>query len=116
MPAPQPDVLPSLRVLVNRVLAANALIERAISRLADSADGDLTELISAVDQLTALAMEHAPTPEQPKITRRQRAQAARDLTAQAAADAEADLFSYGIVDPNIVSGSGSIGVVIVTVV
>jgi hypothetical protein len=84
--------------------------------MADSTDGDLTELINAVDQLTALAMEHVPSAEQPKITRRERAQAARDLTKQAAADAEAGLISYGIVDIVVVSGSALVGVVIVTVV
>jgi hypothetical protein len=110
MPAPQSGI----RVLVNRVLAANALIERAISRMADSTDGDLTELTSAVDQLTALAMEHVPAPEQSRITRRAKAKAARDLTRQAADDAEADLIAYGTVDAPVADCSASVGAVTVT--
>ena len=117
MPRPiQPAALPSLRVLVNRVLAANAMIELAISRMTADQDGDLSDLIAAVDKLTALAMVHAPPPEQTQQTRRQKAMAARDATAQAAADAVANLraVSDSAVHVDPVLGAANVSAVTVT--
>jgi hypothetical protein len=81
---------PPLTVLVTRVLAATAIIDREIARLAEVDDGDLTNLSDAIDKLTAIATAHSPLTAQDPAAKRVNARKARKAARQAADDAEAD--------------------------